>query len=437
MEQEFKDRINLNTDLNTISKEICNDYDLGEYISDTIITVGYEDFNYILETTKGKYCVKIFHKERTDEDCKNYIDRIVLASEMDINTPKLYKTNNESECIIEMNGIKYRLCVFEYIDGNSFFDLGIIPNENEIKEIVRQMAIIHKQQLNSEFIYDKWAIVNFIEEFEDKKQYLNERDYKKLSELLMQFKNIDVKRLPHAFTHGDIISTNVMKDNNGKLWIIDFAVSNYLPRIVDLAVSSCNLCLNPDSVKETRSKTKMILKEYEKYNKLTDYEKEVFPIFFDIANIFNINSDVFDEIPMTKDEKDLFEKKMIRSYVNTMTGNNNITSRGEKIVNTYKNASYEPVSKQCALSIKLTDDSMAPIYLKGDRIFFRKKDSYNNGDDIVIAIKGNTLSVRRLYKSNKAIILQAMNPKYQTIVVNVFSEDMILGKVETMSRDVR
>ena len=115
----------------------------------------------------------------------------------------------------------------------------------------------------------------------------------------------------------------------------------------------------------------------------------------------------------------------------------NVTSRGEKIVNTYKNASYEPVSKQCALSIKLTDDSMAPIYLKGDRIFFRKKDSYNNGDDIVIAVKGNTLSVRRLYKSNKAIILQAMNPKYQTIVVNVFSEDMILGKVETMSREVR
>ena len=33
----------------------------------------------------------------------------------------------------------------------------------------------------------------------------------------------------------------VMKDNNGKLWIIDFAVSNYMPRIVDLAVSSCNL----------------------------------------------------------------------------------------------------------------------------------------------------------------------------------------------------
>lgn len=179
-------------------------------------------------------------------------------------------------------------------------------------------------------------------------------------------------------------------------------------------------------------KNRQTLHKYETGTLNIPYE-----IFFDIANIFNINSDVFDEIPMTKDEKDLFEKKMIRSYVNTMTGNNNITSRGEKIVNSYRNASYEPVSKMCDLSIKLMDDSMAPIYLKGDRAFFRKKDGYNSGDDIVIAVKGNVLSVRRLYKSGKAIILQAMNPKYQTIVVNVFSEDMILGKVETLSREIK
>ena len=179
-------------------------------------------------------------------------------------------------------------------------------------------------------------------------------------------------------------------------------------------------------------KNRQTLHKYETGTLNIPYE-----IFFDIANIFNINSDVFDEIPMTKDEKDLFEKKMIRSYVNTMTGNNNITSRGEKIVNSYRNASYEPVSKMCDLSIKLMDDSMAPIYLKGDRVNKKKKDGYNSGDDIVIAVKGNVLSVRRLYKSGKAIILQAMNPKYQTIVVNVFSEDMILGKVETLSREIK
>ena len=40
MEKEFKDRINLNTDLSRISRLICNEYELGEHISDTIITVG-------------------------------------------------------------------------------------------------------------------------------------------------------------------------------------------------------------------------------------------------------------------------------------------------------------------------------------------------------------------------------------------------------------
>ena len=202
-----------------------------------------------------------------------------------------------------------------------------------------------------------------------------------------------------------------------------------------------------------------ILKEYrEKYNyswedlsRALNYKKNrqtlhkyetgalniPYEIFFDIASIFNIDSDVFDEIPMTKQEKELFEKKMIKNYISTISGTKNVTSKGEKIVNSYRNASYEPVSKQCALSIKLLDDSMAPMYLKGDRVFFRKKDSYNNGDDIVIAVKGNVLSVRRIYKSGKAIILQAMNPKYQTIVVNVFSDDMILGKVECMSREIK
>ncbi len=179
-------------------------------------------------------------------------------------------------------------------------------------------------------------------------------------------------------------------------------------------------------------KNRQTLHKYETGTLNIPYE-----IFFDIAGVFNISSDIFKEIPMTKEEQELFEKKMIKSYVNTMKGNNNITSRGEKIINTYRNASYEPVSKVNELSIRLLDDSMSPVYLKGDRVFFRKKDKYNNGDDIVVAVKGNILSVRRLYKSGKAVILQAMNPKYQTIAMNVFSEDMILGKVETMSREIK
>lgn len=58
MLKEFAKRISLNTELNNISREICNQYNLGQYISDTIIEVGYEDFNYILETNTRKVLCK-------------------------------------------------------------------------------------------------------------------------------------------------------------------------------------------------------------------------------------------------------------------------------------------------------------------------------------------------------------------------------------------
>ncbi len=62
--QDFNKRIGINTKLDNISKEICNIYKLGDFISNDLITIGYEDYNYVLTTSKGRYCVKIFNKER-------------------------------------------------------------------------------------------------------------------------------------------------------------------------------------------------------------------------------------------------------------------------------------------------------------------------------------------------------------------------------------
>ena len=77
------------------------------------------------------------------------------------------------------------------------------------------------------------------------------------------------------------------------------------------------------------------------------------------------------------------------------------------------------------------------LFLKNDKIYFKKQESYKNGDDIVIAIKNDTLAVRRLYKYPKGIILQAINPKYPTINVNIVAGDMILGKVTAITREIK
>ena len=281
--EDFFARIDVNASLNEIAREICSKCNIDNYLSSKIVEIGYEDFNFIIQSKNQKYFVKIFHKERTSQDCNNYMDRINLSNNIDINTPKAICFNS-----IKIEDKDLKFVVFEYIQGKSFLDLEEMPNETEIKEIIRQMANIHKAELKSDFIYDTWTITNFTKEFEAKGKYLDKQYYEEFKELSNKLQKVDLSKLPHSFVHGDIISSNVIKDKNGKLWIIDFAVSNYLPRIVDLVVTGDNLCLDPNSRENTIKNFKLIVSEYEKYNKLTDYEKQIIPLFYDIGNAMGI-----------------------------------------------------------------------------------------------------------------------------------------------------
>lgn len=174
---------------------------------------------------------------------------------------------------------------------------------------------------------------------------------------------------------------------------------------------------------------------------LHKYEKGLlnipYDILFDICRVFNIDSEFFKDANITKEETKKIEQKLIKDYVNSLRQDKNMTPQIEKLINTYKNASYEPINTNGNFCIKVTDDSMAPVYLKNDKIYIEKKSDYKNGEDIVIAVKNNILSVRRLYRYPKGIILQAINPKYPTINVNIISNDMILGKVVSIYREIK
>ena len=286
--QDFNKRIGLNTDLKNISLEICKRYDLGDFISNELIEIGYEDYNYYLTTSRGKYCVKIFSKARTSEDVNNYLERIRAVANSNINAPKPLLINGNINLSLEYQQNNYEICVFEYIDGKNFFQLQENPSIDTIKELAKQTAMINNLDIKPNFIYDSWAIINFEEEYNKKREYVSPEYKEQFDRLLEELRKIDFNRLPKAFVHGDIISTNVMIDKDSKIWIIDFAVSNYLPRIIDLAVISCNMCLDKDSKERTYENIFLLLSEYNKYNKLSEYELETFGTFYKIANAMHI-----------------------------------------------------------------------------------------------------------------------------------------------------
>jgi transcriptional regulator with XRE-family HTH domain len=133
-----------------------------------------------------------------------------------------------------------------------------------------------------------------------------------------------------------------------------------------------------------------------------------YDILFEICRIFNLDTEVFKEAAITEEEKKLLEKKAIKEYVNSLRQDKDLTPATEKLINTYKNASYEALNNHSDLSMKIMDESMAPYYNKNDKVFFKKQEDYKTGDDIVIAVKNNILSVilsRITYRCNKCLLV--------------------------------
>ena len=66
-----------------------------------------------------------------------------------------------------------------------------------------------------------------------------------------------------------------------------------------------------------------------------------YDLFFEICEIFNIDTSLLKDIPLSKEEKNILETKFIKNYVSNSRIEKNLTVKNEKIINTYKNASYE------------------------------------------------------------------------------------------------
>ena len=288
MKDYFKQRLGCQGDLKEISKKICNDFKLGDFLKYKIIPIGYEDFNFSLETTNGKFFVKIFSKERTLKDCKRNVNVLIKSLEAGISTPELYQSNQGYLHLIYIGKLTLRLCVMSFVDGEDFFTSKTKVTKENILTLAQQASSINSIEIKPLRIYDPWAVPNFPIEFEKKSQYLEKEDLELIQPLLEKFKNLNVETLPYCFTHGDIIKTNIIKDGNNKIWIVDFSVSNYYPRIQELAVLACDILFNENDKEESEQNLKNALEEYQKTIKLTSKEIKLLPIYIKFAHAMHL-----------------------------------------------------------------------------------------------------------------------------------------------------
>jgi len=96
--------------------------------------------------------------------------------------------------------------------------------------------------------------------------------------VIKKYQNTDFDSLPHCFVHGDIIATNVMRAEDGSIYIIDFGVSNWYPRIQELAVILSDLLFIDNERIFTRNYV-LALEEYQKLIKLEQKELDILPTY--------------------------------------------------------------------------------------------------------------------------------------------------------------
>ena len=109
-----------------------------------------------------------------------------------------------------------------------------------------------------------------------------------------QFEDFDYDKLPKAFVHGDMMSTNLMLDKNGEIWVIDFSVSNFTARINEIIVICDDVALIVNDKKESERRVKAAFDIWCKKMKATDFEKESFQLIYDVANAINVLNPIYE-----------------------------------------------------------------------------------------------------------------------------------------------
>ena len=269
------DRLNYTGDLTPVVERVCEAYDVGQLSSSSIVEVGYEDCNVIIETDQAKFVAKMFAKTRTPDDITRYATTMEKVVEAGVNHPELLTTST-GETTYTDSGIT--LVLMRFVDGKSFLELDRAPTDEERKAVLEQAAKVNGIDYNPPYLFDSWAIPNIYVMFEKVKQYIEPEDLPLVEQVIAAYDAIPVDDLPRSFVHGDFTKANVIKGEDGKIYILDFSVANRYPRIQELAVIVANL-LHDESEATLEQRCERVANEYSEFNPLTDQERKHLPAY--------------------------------------------------------------------------------------------------------------------------------------------------------------
>lgn len=306
MEKIF-DRIGKEIDLEELSKNICITYKLGDYNKYKLILVGIDDLSYVLNTSKGRYLVKIINHEKTNEEINEFVKKSIAIMKNNIRAPKLILYKENYLFTYDIDDLHINLVVMEYIDGSDLYSSNKQITKQDIDKIINILVPLHKIKEKIENKeYDEYCFMKIKKDYLKTKNVLPKRIKEQVEKMIKEFDKIELEKLTKCFIHGDLISTNIMKDKNEDLWLIDFYQSGIGLRILDIVKILNSVIDNYKYENDTEELERYFIEEYNKRMPFTAYELEILPILRKIDVCVGMMMETFDAIEGRDNEENQY-----------------------------------------------------------------------------------------------------------------------------------
>jgi len=239
------------------------------------ISEGYEDANFILDTTTGKYVLKIFLKSRTIKNINSYIKILTECKKIGFPTTEVVKDFNEGLGFVEDNGEKIYFIITKFFNGSNFQRKS--PTLEDIKIITAYMSKLNTLNFDIDEEYDSWGNKNFAKEYKENKNKITPEQNRLIEPIYQKLIKLNLSSFSKSVIHGDMQRKHVLKDNKNNYCIFDFGCMANDLKVIDLSTFLAWFCFQKDTWGDKEEIYREVLNIYNRIHHLTESEIESLP----------------------------------------------------------------------------------------------------------------------------------------------------------------
>lgn len=235
-------RVDSSVPLPQVLETVVRDFQLGPVEKFVPILTGYQDCNIDLHTSGGRFVVKLFSSEKTQERINDVIAGYISCQAAGVPIVPL-KTSIHGAQRFEIPGKHHPSygCVFEYIEGKPFTKTPV--TDADLVAMSQALARIHTIRKTVRRYYDTMGIINAPHEYKLKQDALSSDEQSQIAPVISKLSRITFSGFHHGIIHGSMEKENILKNTNNEICILDLGCMDYAPTILDIATLIANMTL--------------------------------------------------------------------------------------------------------------------------------------------------------------------------------------------------